>query len=85
MMNLSLNLCQVCLARHALNLKLQEYVGHYDHIDNVIEVSATKKSKDKSTVKVTLSEFNSFFADVEQVQQTMVHLYDTTLVGKEFN
>ena len=72
---------QVATARSMLNLKLKEYVGEYSHIMDSIYVAPSKKTMDKNLVKVELNEFNSFFADVEQVQRTMVDLYNITPEG----
>jgi len=75
---------QVTTARSMLNFKLREYVGEYSHITDNINVAPSKKSTNKNLVKVELNEFNSFFADVEQVQRTMVDLYDITLEGTSY-
>ena len=67
--------------RRMFNLKLGEYVGNYHSINNSLEVPATVKSKSKDPIHIKLNDNNSFFADVEQVQRTMVELYDITLEG----
>lgn len=72
---------QISLARSMLNLKLSEYVGKYYSIVSTLEVTPPPKSKSKDLVKVSLNEFNSIFVDVEQVQRTMVELYEITPSG----
>lgn len=72
----------VSVARKMLNLKLGEYVGDYHSINNTLEVPATAKSKAKDPIKVRLNDNNSLFVDVEQVQRTMVELYNVTHKGK---
>ena len=44
-------------------------------------VPASAKGTKKELVKVVLNDMNSFFYDIEQVQQTMLHLYGITLAG----
>jgi hypothetical protein len=72
---------QISLARSMFNLKLSEYVGKYYSIVSTLEVTPPPKSKSKDLVKVSLNEFNSIFVDVEQVQRTMVELYEITPSG----
>jgi hypothetical protein len=72
---------QISLARSMLNLKLSEYVGKYYSIVSTVEVTPPPKSKSKDLVKVSLNEFNSIFVEVEQVQRTMVELYEITPSG----
>ena len=71
----------VSVLRRMFNLKLGEYVRNYHSINNSLEVPATVKSKSKDPIHIKLNDNNSFFADVEQVQRTMVELYDITLEG----
>ena len=67
-----------------LNMKLKDFVGDYYHINNTHEVapamtsSKTKNEKDKMIV---LNDKNTFFADIEVVQRTMVALYGITEEG----
>ena len=72
---------QVACARKMLNAKLHEYVGEHHCLNETIMVSASARSTKKEPVKVVLNDMNSFFCDVEQVQRTMVHLYDITVAG----
>ena len=72
----------VSVARKMLNLKLGDYVGEYYLINNTLEVPATAKSKTEDPIKVKLNDNNSIFVDVEQVQRTMVELYNVTVEGK---
>jgi len=64
-----------------LNLKLQEYVGDYYSINDTLEITPIAKAKTKELVKVLLNSQNSLFVDVEQVQCTMVELYDVKPKG----
>ena len=72
---------QVACAQKMLNAKLHEYVGEHHCLNETIMVSASARSTKKEPVKVVLNDMNSFFCDVEQVQRTMVHLYDITIAG----
>jgi len=73
------------LTRQHLNLKLLEYVGAYYSICDILEVVAPNKAKNKEPIRVRLNDSNNFFVDVEQVQRTMVDLYNFTLEGMNFS
>ena len=67
-----------------LNLKLKDFVGEYYHINNTHEVAPPKaslKSKNQKDNMIALNEKNTFFADIEVVQRTMVALYGITEAG----
>jgi len=68
----------VTKVRQMLNLKLRDYIGDYKFINDTLQVPTSKGSKMKDPVTVKLNDFNSLFADVEQVQRTMVQLYGIT-------
>ena len=72
----------VSVTRKMLNLKLGDYVGEYYSINNTLEVPATAESKIEDPIEVKLNDNNSIFVDVEQVQRTMVELYNVTVEGK---
>lgn len=70
---------QVNLLRRQMNSKLDELIGSFYSINDTFIVPSNSKSKNKDPVKVELNEINSFFADVEKVQATMVQLYGIPL------
>ena len=59
-----------------MNAKLQDFVGDYYSISNILEIQPSTKSKKKEIVRVELTTKNSFFVDVKMVQRTMVALYN---------
>ena len=67
-----------------LNLKLKDFVGDYYHINNTHEVApprASSKTKQPKDKMIVLNDRNTFFADIEVVQRTMVALYGITEAG----
>ena len=72
---------QVNLLRRHMNTKLEDLIGSFYNINDALVLPANNRSKNKDPVKVTLNHMNSFFVDVEMVQQTMVQLYGITLEG----
>ena len=67
-----------------LNLKLKDFVGEYYHINNSHEVApprASSKTKQQKDKMIVLNDRNTFFADIEVVQRTMVALYGITEAG----
>ena len=70
---------QINLLRRQMNYKLDELIGSFYNINDTFIVPSNSKSKNKDPVKVELNEINSFFADVEKVQATMVQLYGIPL------
>ena len=71
----------VTLLRRDLNSRLEDYIGSHSHIENEFIIAQPAKSKTKVPTKVVLSSRNSFFVDIEKVQQTMVRLYKITPAG----
>jgi hypothetical protein len=72
----------VSLLRKELNSKLKEFVGDYYSIIESKEFFPAKgSSKKKDPVHVKLTKNNSFFVDIEKVQQMMVQLYQITTEG----
>lgn len=74
----------VSILRRELNAKLIDFVGDYYSLNSEVEFQSKKGSKKKDLVHVKLTEHNSFFVDVEQVQRTMVELYRITPEGIPF-
>ena len=67
-----------------LNMKLKDFVGDYYHINNMHEVAparTTSKTKNQKDKMIVLNDKNTFFADIEVVQRTMVALYGITEAG----
>lgn len=64
-----------------MNSKLDKLIGSFYSINDTFIVPSNSKSKNKDPVKVELNEMNSFFADVEKVQATMMQLYGITPQG----
>jgi hypothetical protein len=73
---------KVTLIRQQLNMKVSEYVGAYYSICDTFEGATRKQgAKNKEQVRVSLNESNNFFVDVEQVQRTMICMYNFTSAG----
>ena len=68
---------KVSTLRIEMNSKLIELIGDFYTIDMEVDI----QQKNKGTQKLHLNEFNTFFADVETMQCTMVKLYGITPVG----
>ena len=67
-----------------LNMKLKDFVGDYYHINNTHEVAPARtssKTKNGKDNMIVLNDKNTFFADIEVVQRTMVALYGITEEG----
>ena len=64
-----------------MNSKLIDFVGEYYSINNSLEILQDSKSKKKEPIHVKLTENNSLFVDIEQVQRTMVQSYHITPTG----
>ena len=73
---------QLSLLRREMNDNLEDLIGQHSHIDNTLVISLAKGSKKlKTTSKIELNSKNTFFIDIEKVQQTMVKLYGITPEG----
>lgn len=73
---------QLSLLRREMNDNLEDLIGQHSHIDNTLVISLAKGSKKlKTTSKIELNSKNTFFTDIEKVQQTMVKLYGITPEG----
>lgn len=76
---------KVLKTRQMLNLKLYDYIGDYYFLtDSNTFPPVTKskaRSKENEIIKVSLNQYNNIFADVEQVQRTMVELDGITHEG----
>jgi len=72
---------KVTLLRRDLNSRLEDYIGEHSHIENELIITQPAKSKTKAPTKVVLSSRNSFFVDIEKVQQIMVRLYKISPAG----
>ena len=67
-----------------LNMKLKDFVGDYYHINNTHEVAPTRtssKTKNQKDKMIIPNDKNTFFADIEVAQRTMVALYGITEIG----
>jgi len=78
-------LFKVLKTRQMLNLKLSKYIGDFYFLtDSNKFPPATKskaRSKEKEPIKVSLNQYNNIFANVKQVQHTMVELYGIIYEG----
>jgi hypothetical protein len=70
---------KVSKLREELNKNLKDLIGDYYSISNLFEIPPSAKSK--APQKIVLSPRNSFFVDIEVVQQTMIRLYNITPAG----
>ena len=68
-----------------LNMKLKDFVGDYYYINASQEVAPTRtssKTRNEKDKMIVLNDKNTFFADIEVVQRTMVASYGITKEGK---
>jgi len=72
-----------------LNSKLGELVGQCTHINNSLEIAASKgkllekgKGKGRQYERLVLNEKNTLFTDVEAVQRSIVKVYGITPEGE---
>lgn len=71
-----------------MNSKLVELVGQCTHINNSLDIAASKgkllekgKGKGRQHEKLVLNEKNMLFTDVEAVQRSIVKVYGITQQG----
>jgi len=79
-----LNPHSIAQLRKEINGSLSELIVDYYSLSNTFEVAAKMKGY-KELEFLTLNNFNSFFVDLEVVQQTMVQLYSILVEGTTMN
>jgi len=67
-----------------MNDKFEDLIGEHSHIDNTLVIPLPKgSSKFKTTSMIELNSKNTFFTDIEKVQQAMVRHSGSTALHQQ--